>query len=1338
MSVETAQILELPYTEDFEVSVIERDKHEWNTGTTADFNNSTYTFPAHSGKYAAVNTSDANSAGWISTCDDILATEPLNLDATPRITIEFEYFADIKVFELLYRKNIYTPWKTLKVLDTTTVWKDFSFIVPDSCKINGAQFGVFFDNDNKVSNGAAIDNISIKTMEGKHIEVQYADAAVANSVDTVCFGNTLPATTDSYSFNIINIGSEDVAISSIDLTGTDFAAVAVNTTLTPGDTLAYEVTFAPQTEDSFEGKITVNSDAAINPYDVNFKATCMPAQLTYMFYLTEGEEDIINKLEANGSIRNNINYICLYDATDSTKDGIYMIKKDMDGAGNSTIVSDLINTDLNANLNMKSWETLKDFITWTKENYPAEHYGLNITGEVKTNYTDTICEKMTLSGLDSALMAFKAIDNTPFDVVGLDLSPYGNVEAAYELKDETNYVVFSEVKKENNADWDYENLFSIFHNTVNIENWVAAVVDSCKNINTGATNAYSAIKTMDFETVLKPAINTFSTSMVLNITANVDKIKAARDSAFISDGDVENIDMGSFIQELTEQNLEGTGVAEAINGLQTAYNNVVLNSKNNNAEGATGMKVWFVDNFSENLMKEFYSALDFGTATGWIDFLKAVENPVAVGVIITGFDVEADTAVLEVPFAINNTTVANPPANSFTWTITPNTFEFVEGTDANSKHIKVKFNELGAYTVQLEASNGTNTETVTKTNVIFVREPIFKAPTDLTVAYDTVNRNANLAWNFPIVDKLTEDFEGAGFPPVGWTVTHSLTLDGEQSTPTATTWQKNTTYVHSGTTSAGLPYSAPEFNWLITPEIEVTGGDALSFWMRYHNSATFTTTFRVMIFSDGVWTQELFYGEGQADNEFYAPINIGLSKYAGKTIKIAFVGEYTNGWIIAIDDVSICAPGAEDGNFAGYKIYRNDVELTTLATSTETTYTDSLKSAPAGEYTYKVSTLWATPEGESDASNEVTINTAVLNVDFEADETTIYTDQVVNIESDILSNPDVETYTWTITPATYEFVENTNVNSENIKVKFTVAGDYQISLTVNNGMLEKTEVKTDYIKVNAASLTVDFEANDTTPYVEQIVTITKDVTSNPEVESYAWTITPATYEFVEGTNANSENVKVKFTAAGDYEVSLTVNNGALEETETKTNYIKVHETTFLAPHNLTGEYDSGNKVVNLSWESWDSSAEGDGTFAGYKVYRDNQVIATVTDQNTTSYHDTLSSKETVYTYKVSAAWTNPDGESDFSNEVEVSVISIDGVSLTKINLYPNPNNGSFVIDFGKIKDAEWSLVSVSGQVIETHKVQQTIVEVNNIPTGLYYVVVKTDEYSNRVFKVVVK
>ena len=82
-----------------------------------------------------------------------------------------------------------------------------------------------------------------------------------------------------------------------------------------------------------------------------------------------------------------------------------------------------------------------------------------------------------------------------------------------------------------------------------------------------------------------------------------------------------------------------------------------------------------------------------------------------------------------------------------------------------------------------------------------------------------------------------------------------------------------------------------------------------------------------------------------------------------------------------------------------------------------------------------------------------------------------------------------------------------------------------------------------------------FEASRTDVCAGQTISFTSLSSFTPT--SWTWTVSPATFTYMNGTNANSENPDIRFTAADTYTVSLTVTNAFGSDLETKAAYITV-------------------------------------------------------------------------------------------------------------------------------------------------------------------------------------
>ncbi len=89
-----------------------------------------------------------------------------------------------------------------------------------------------------------------------------------------------------------------------------------------------------------------------------------------------------------------------------------------------------------------------------------------------------------------------------------------------------------------------------------------------------------------------------------------------------------------------------------------------------------------------------------------------------------------------------------------------------------------------------------------------------------------------------------------------------------------------------------------------------------------------------------------------------------------------------------------------------------------------------------------------------------------------------------------------------------------------------------------------------------------FDSDVKTGCVDSVIKFTDNSDYTPT--SWMWSVTPATYAFVNGTSANSQNPEILFTADGTYEIALTTSNAIGNDTETKPSFITI-TNAFSAP-----------------------------------------------------------------------------------------------------------------------------------------------------------------------------
>lgn len=155
---------------------------------------------------------------------------------------------------------------------------------------------------------------------------------------------------------------------------------------------------------------------------------------------------------------------------------------------------------------------------------------------------------------------------------------------------------------------------------------------------------------------------------------------------------------------------------------------------------------------------------------------------------------------------------------------------------------------------------------------------------------------------------IVEGFEGATFPPVGWTV-------ADLAVPEANWVRSDSSYqAHTGNHAAYITYSpsgaGPCNDWLITPQIVVQPNDSIYFWFRsdyigwspddtYLNIST--TNNLPASFTTTLW----HLWEGGGYSQTYTQQGVSLSSYAGHQVYLAFqnINDYGDG--VLIDDVMV-------------------------------------------------------------------------------------------------------------------------------------------------------------------------------------------------------------------------------------------------------------------------------------------------------------------------------------------------------------------------------------------------------------------------------------------------
>jgi M6 family metalloprotease-like protein len=175
-------------------------------------------------------------------------------------------------------------------------------------------------------------------------------------------------------------------------------------------------------------------------------------------------------------------------------------------------------------------------------------------------------------------------------------------------------------------------------------------------------------------------------------------------------------------------------------------------------------------------------------------------------------------------------------------------------------------------------------------------------------------------------------------------------------------------------------------------------------------------------------------------------------------------------------------------------------------------------------------------------------------------------------QGDTVNFTDLSTNTPTSWAWTFDGGTPGTSTAQNPSVTYNTAGTYTVQLIATNSAGSDTELKVDFITVNAPPAPVaNFTASATTIDETQSVTFTDTSANAPD--TWDWTFeggTPAT--------STARNPIVTYNTAGTYTVTLVATNDSGSDTETKIDYITVN-----APGSCLGE------ITNAGFETGDTS-----------------------------------------------------------------------------------------------------------------------------------------------------
>jgi hypothetical protein len=306
----------------------------------------------------------------------------------------------------------------------------------------------------------------------------------------------------------------------------------------------------------------------------------------------------------------------------------YLVKKD----GSDKVASELIQ-NMGPGIDMGKPETLRDFVKWTKANYPADRYALVVWSHGNGWQADALQRPVRATSYDDEFMSAirvwelpSALQGEHFDILSFDACLMQMLEVASEVKPFADYIAAS-AENTPGSGYPYDRVFSAFANNPDastrdlVQTFVAGHVQ-----NPPYKNQYVTQSVLDTSKIglVETAVDGLGAALVANKDALTTAIPNIRSAApkygFRNDGR-HYYDLVDIAQRLQAHGDVPQSVKTAAQAVVTANNQAVISSAGSTLNAFThGLAIDFSS--AANARLSNYDKLNLGKTTRWGDWLR--------------------------------------------------------------------------------------------------------------------------------------------------------------------------------------------------------------------------------------------------------------------------------------------------------------------------------------------------------------------------------------------------------------------------------------------------------------------------------------------------------------------------------------------------------------------------------------------------------------------------------------------------------------------------------------------------------------------------------------------
>jgi hypothetical protein len=286
--------------------------------------------------------------------------------------------------------------------------------------------------------------------------------------------------------------------------------------------------------------------------------------------------------------------------------------------------------------NMGAKATLQSFLEWGMGSYPANNYAL-VLWDHGGGWVYGVCSDDTSSGdslllpeIREAISAAESSTGKRVGLVGFDACLMGMTEVAFELKELTDVVVFSE-ETEPGQGWAYDKVLrSLTSQPAMSPSQLGSVIVSeySKYYGSSGKETLSSVSTMAMDQ-LCDSLTAFASELTSSFVANSAQIRQARSNSEHFEYEM-FIDLYDFASKA--RSAGGSGLAGAADQVMRDINAAVLSETSGNERpGAHGLAIYFPDVVSDLNLVGYRSDASITKNCTWDEFLDVYFNGASGG-----------------------------------------------------------------------------------------------------------------------------------------------------------------------------------------------------------------------------------------------------------------------------------------------------------------------------------------------------------------------------------------------------------------------------------------------------------------------------------------------------------------------------------------------------------------------------------------------------------------------------------------------------------------------------------------------------------------------------------